>query len=1522
MVRSLWLALALLVAAGAHASAAPCTPTGSDLIVSGITCQLSGVRTYNTVQVINGGIIDVDTYTGGNKASSGNLELRARTITVDATSKITARGKGYTTPLCGNGVGPLTTRGTGDSFAKSGNTMTLTDSAGLFIPAHVGRLIQIVGLTSTTGGVGNSGSFRITAVLSPTQVQYTNANGSAGTFGGLWTWTLDDPGAGRGGCSLRDSGGGGGHLGVRGRGTIDNPGAAPNTVFEQDCSQPPPAPAGGLGIAVVMNGSVAACTLPGAGNADTGSTNCGTNDAIPTVAGGTYYHSIYQPEFGASGGDKGCLDGDGRNPAAGGNYEGPMVAGKGGGPILLAGLDGGNGVVTINGTLDANGRRGCGIGNDSGGGGAGGTIFVVGEQVNIGATALITAAGGLGGDTQGLSTDPTGECAAPYQQNQTADDCGGGGGGGIVSVLSVNASINDRAVFSVNGAAGGVSSICRGEAGGGVGELQISNSYVGEFCDGFDNDFDDQVDEGLGTLNCGTSTMVACLGGIPQQCAPDVPACQAPVTDTRARFAVVVDTSGSMLLNPSGTPTFGDGSVDHPGRNPDGRNGFDYSRPHKAKSAPPDVHPPSPDDHLPPPRHPQDELLNRSCQVAHNFECNSICCTYDLPTNNTGPQPSPICTVNPGTIDVKKDSPGDECINYAGNCGPPRRGADVLGGFGADINNHLMWLDGTETNYNASTTQGAFCDFGGTPAGDCELRGTGPTPLANSLQAIEDYLTPIKACDLAAAGSCRKYNTILLTDGAESCQGDPVAAATALRNKGINTYVIGFSTLPSETTQLNAIAAAGGTGNAFFASDSNALANTLATIVSSSIVFETCNDLDDDCDTFIDEDFPGKGGACNNGKTGACFRAGVRACTGNGLSCDAPVVNCVAGRLRDGANNDLGPCGEVCNNADDDCDGKVDEGLTGCTCVSQGAEQCDLQDDDCDGSVDEDTDVPCGNGVCAGVRPCQAVAGCDPSPTCSGANCCLGTCTATPPAPEVCNGADDDCDGLADGFTEACSNLNNSFPPFDPRNNPGADHATDTPCETLNATQPGKCICQPGNRTCQLNGGGSYSACSGEVVPQTEVCNGFDDDCDGQIDETPTVSCTTNAQCAGSPITPSCIGGTCQPADCSLSGCGGKLLCVAGVPTCQQSGAVTDTTCNNIDDDCDGNVDEEWACADPDGLDNVPGNADDCPCSSAGQCNASETCVNGGVVCQGSPVSQESCNCQDDNCNGTVDEGSLCPSGADCVSCQCAFHCAAGEFPCPLGQKCKGPSPDDYCIADPCYGVTCPADPNGDRKICIEDPGQPNAPLCVTACSQVTCPTGQVCVGTLGECRPDDCTTFPERCTANQSCVVNGNTGAGECVTNPCAGVTCANEQYCVSGECIASCADVECPAGQRCRLGSCETDPCGSALPLRQACNDATGECIDDPCKFKECPQGQWCNPNHNGLCETDPCVGTTCPHVGEVCRGGSCFDPEDFRPDAANAVHVTVGGGGCSTGGGGSGLLLALGLLLVRRRRAGGAK
>jgi len=743
------------------------------------------------------------------------------------------------------------------------------------------------------------------------------------------------------------------------------------------------------------------------------------------------------------------------------------------------------------------------------------------------------------------------------------------------------------------------------------------------------------------------------------------------------------------------------------------------------------------------------------------------------------------------------------------------------------------------------------------------------------------------------ASQCRPYVTILLTDGAETCTSftNTTTAASSLlgtdiqgRRYRVETKPIGFGISPGNS-QIEGIAHAGGEpdvvgqNEGYYASNEQGLQLAISSILADAIKTETCNNLDDDCDVNIDEDFPGKGGACNNGELGICRVNGAQECRAdgiglrcnagavspctnagsNGLACTVTNVNgtAVAGVCQAGV-CDPTPQTEICNTLDDDCDGKVDEGLTNCTCSPQG-EACDNDDDDCDGQIDEGITRPCGTGTCQGIETCTAGS--------------FGGCTADTPGTEVCNGLDDNCDGIRDGFNEACSTMPplppESFPVDDPRNNPG--HPSNNPIPEN--------ICQPGTKVCPANVGppNAFGACQGEIkpcngaTPCLDLCNGLDDDCDNLIDE------------------------DFAPADCSTN-CGvGQTSCVNGAIQCTTTAAMDDTTCNGIDDDCDNLIDEDWMSSGA--------------CGQGQVCNGMERCINGMEVCVGDTIGQESCNCDDDDCDTRVDEGSLCPAGATCANCQCAFPCAEGEFPCPLGKVCQ----NNFCITDVCFGVTCP-NVNGDKQVCVPDPNGPDGRRCVDACSVANCASFEACIPTTGECKPDNCHTFPEYCTANQNCV------AGECITDPCKGVTCASGEYCAGGECYGSCADVECVQGQRCQMGICEADPCGGPCPFGKVCIEASGECVTDPCQQITCPTGQACNPQ-TVMCETDPCLGVTCPNTGDVCKYGTCFDAGAFQPDAAVEEHVTTGGGGgCSTSGDASGLLFGLALWVgarTRRRR-----
>lgn len=795
----------------------------NNLVLNGGTMTLGGVRRYDNVCLINGAVLTVEAYNASStnltkKRDTGNLELIAGSVYIDSTSKIVARGKGYQPGLCSAGDSP-----------------------------------------TATGG-------------------------------------------GRGGCSVMDSGGGGAHFGRGGRGTVDNPLSTSNawqngfpTAFEDDCKNDfVPASGSTAATCALNNNSRTLCWKGFLNPPNDDGAGCASPPCVgATVAGQAYWHNIYEPEFGAAGGDKGCRDGDGRS--------GNPMAGAGGGRVVLVGLAARNtasnaspcglaqGVVRIDGSIDANGKRGCGVGNDSAGGGAGGSVLIVGEEVQVGASASISAAGGLGGDTFGTVGAPAyADCPAGAQYGGTCDDCGGGGGGGIISVLSVHSALDPHAEFDVGGEVGGTCSICNGEAGGGAGELQLDGAYVGEYCDGFDNDFDGVTDdmEDFGTQSCGLGScakdIAACSNGVPVTCVPDISggnACLAPAQDGRPRIAVIIDTSASMLLDLQGHPTFGDGGDAHRGLDTSGDGMPNDSRLFLAREALGQVLSAYPEIDFSLARYHQDQGPKRSCQTAKWFECQGLVASYDDPAGNTG---SKMCDVSlgpdvtPMTVAVNEEpAPTDsECINYAGSCGPPRRGADVLSGFGTPVRDIVRWMDGKESAFDPSASPGDICLH--SQGKDCELRGSGPTPLAGALQAVEDYVAPIRKVDSAAQPSamfpdgCRDYNVILVTDGAESCNGDPVQAAGNLLANKIKTNVVAVSVLPEERASLNAIAAAGGTTSATFVTQPEQLVPALTAIIADSIRYELCNGLDDDCDGKIDEDFPGLGAACTDDKKGIC----------------------------------------------------------------------------------------------------------------------------------------------------------------------------------------------------------------------------------------------------------------------------------------------------------------------------------------------------------------------------------------------------------------------------------------------------------------------------------------------------------------------------------------------------------------------------------------------------------------------------------------------------------------------------
>jgi hypothetical protein len=112
-------------------------------------------------------------------------------------------------------------------------------------------------------------------------------------------------------------------------------------------------------------------------------------------------------------------------------------------------------------------------------------------------------------------------------------------------------------------------------------------------------------------------------------------------------------------------------------------------------------------------------------------------------------------------------------------------------------------------------------------------------------------------------------------------------------------------------------------------------------------------------------------------------------------------------------------------------------------------------------------------------------------------------------------------------------------------------------CYTGPAGTSGVGVCASGTQTCSA---GTFGSCVGQTTPGVETCNNLDDDCDGMKDEGLTQACYTGA--AGTQGVGLCHAGT--------------QTCTAGVFGGTCTGQVTPATeaCNNMDDDCDGLVDE------------------------------------------------------------------------------------------------------------------------------------------------------------------------------------------------------------------------------------------------------------------------------------------------------------------------------------------------------------
>ena len=453
--------------------------------------------------------------------------------------------------------------------------------------------------------------------------------------------------------------------------------------------------------------------------------------------------------------------------------------------------------------------------------------------------------------------------------------------------------------------------------------------------------------------------------------------------------------------------------------------------------------------------------------------------------------------------------------------------------------------------------------------------------------------------------------------------------------------------------------------------------------------------------------------------------------------------------------------GDAC---DDDDDGDGDPDTSDCAplddTIHAGADDdsCDGVDNDCDNSTDEgfsSTPTSCGVGACAATGATSCVDG------------SLGdTCVAGTPAAEDgdCDGVDDDCSGEAD----------EDFLP--------------------DQTSCGVGACADTGLTTCVDGVEGDSCEAGTPAADDATCDGVDDDCDGAKDEdyAPVATACGVGACASTGVS-SCVAGTVEdscaegspadddascdgvdddcdgandedyvptPTSCGTGACAttGELSCEGGLEldSCSAgSASPDDATCDGVDDDCDGTVDEDYVSV-----------ASSC---GVGACEASGTtsCVAGGVedsCAPGTPAGDDAtCDGVDDDCDGEADEDYL-PSASSCGVGACA---ASGQTTCEAGLEL------DSCLAgDPaaddasCDGVDddCDGEPDEDYLPTATSCGvgacaATGELLCTDGAAADSCEAGTANLDELCDGLDDDCDG-----ETDEGFVDTDEDGAADCV--------------------------------------------------------------------------------------------------------------------------------------------------------------
>jgi hypothetical protein len=506
-----------------------------------------------------------------------------------------------------------------------------------------------------------------------------------------------------------------------------------------------------------------------------------------------------------------------------------------------------------------------------------------------------------------------------------------------------------------------------------------------------------------------------------------------------------------------------------------------------------------------------------------------------------------------------------------------------------------------------------------------------------------------------------------------------------------------------------------------------------------------------------------------------------------------------------------------------DLDGSATNGCEyACTQRQPPVEVCNAADDDCDGTTDEGFNL---GSACDGVGACgagtiQCVAN-DPT---------RSTCSTNPgqpgsqAVPETCNTVDDDCDGTVD----------NGFDLGTDRNNCGA-------CGTVCSAQNGTGACS--SRQCVV------SSCATNFAD----CNGaYADGCEIDLRSTVAHCGLCNRACSAQNGTPACSGGTCQLAACNngffdcnaqlADGCEANL--VSSVDTCgscntQCAVANGAPACSNRSCQVASCV-APWSDCNGQYVDGCESNTQT-SVAHCGGCNQPCSVANGSPSCNGGSCAVAACSAPFRDCNGLVGDG------CEINSQTSVAHCGG------CNQACSVPNGSPACSGGSCAVAAC----NGGFANCngtVTDGCEANLLTSVVTCGSCTnvcsvangspaCASGQCAVGA--------CTAPWRDCNGLvvDGCEVNSQTSLAHCggCNQACTvanGSPSCNGGSCTIAACTAPFADCNGAAADGCEINtnssSAHCGGCNQACSLANAsssCN-GSGSCRVDACSgaFRDC--------------------------------------------------------------------------------------